>query len=419
MNQQARTIEDCIELLGDRRPKKIFILIDNHERGLINSLAKQVNNGISLTDRQLSLVLNKIEKYREGLENNDVDVDRILNEKLLRMPLREIDRNQYIRFSSENNKNTIKIRYPFSKKIAAIWSELEKNLIGPVFEDWNDKFAKHVLLTETNIELILDNFKDQSFEIDESIREKYKEIKKIRNSIKSLKPYVDFIDDKVFIKNVDLRCETYFHEYTQKNKKTPLIDVVKAKNLGIFEKTDSLISMIETLSSNDLEKNILLAPNNRFNINPESNELENLIKIIDNLEQWPVLFVLDENTDLYDNIKSLTRILKKFLKEDQFTVFFRMSQSTQKNQEFNQFIKDNRLNNYIDDKIKAVAILKNKIPKPLIKSTWKPSTALVLSSISSGKLSAYLNDFENVYYYNNSLLNKYSSILTNTKVINV
>ena len=72
-------------------------------------------------------------------------------------------------------------------------------------------------------------------------------------------------------------------------------------------------------------------------------------------------------------------------------------------QQFNQFVKDNHLNNYIDSTTKVVFILRTRIPKPLLKADWRPTTAVITSSHDFGRMAAYLNDFSTVYYYNNSI----------------
>ena len=116
----THTIEDAIEILGGTKPRIINVRIDISEQSLVRSLAKQVNKGTALTDRQLELSIKKIEKYRPGLEKNKVDVDQLLLTKRTRYPLREIDRTQSISLQVEKDKKVkILIKYVFSKKFAA------------------------------------------------------------------------------------------------------------------------------------------------------------------------------------------------------------------------------------------------------------------------------------------------------------
>ncbi len=98
-------------------------------------------------------------------------------------------------------------------------------------------------------------------------------------------------------------------------------------------------------------------------------------------------------------------------------VFFRLKNEQMGHQQFNQFVKDNHLNNYIDSTTKVVFISRNKIPKPLIKADWQPRTAIITSNHDFGKLSAYLNDFSTVYYYNNSVAMRNSRLKGADKIV--
>ena len=50
------------------------------------------------------------------------------------------------------------------------------------------------------------------------------------------------------------------------------------------------------------------------------------------------------------------------------------------NSNFNQYIKDNNLNNSLDKSTKVVYIRSNKIPKPLLKLNWNANSVLLLNS---------------------------------------
>ena len=134
------TIEDALELLGGIAHRSVNIRIDINEQSLVKSLAKQVSRQIALTDRQLDLSLKKIEKYRVGLTQNNVDVDSLLIEKSLRFPLREIDRTQSITLVADSdNKFKIRVKFVFSKKFDQIWQGVQSRLIGSVVDQKNYK----------------------------------------------------------------------------------------------------------------------------------------------------------------------------------------------------------------------------------------------------------------------------------------
>jgi serine kinase of HPr protein (carbohydrate metabolism regulator) len=113
----------------------------------------------------------------------------------------------------------------------------------------------------------------------------------------------------------------------------------------------------------------------------------------------------------------MTESFSKFVARDSINVFFRLKNEQKDFNEFNQYIKDNHLNNYIDSKTKIVFISRTRIPKPLLKADWKPSTAIITSNHDFGKLSAYLNDFSTVYYYNNSITMRNSRLKGADKIV--
>ena len=74
------------------------------------------------------------------------------------------------------------------------------------------------------------------------------------------------------------------------------------------------------------------------------------------------------------------------------------------NSEFNQYVKTNNLNKPLDKTTKVVYIRSNKIPKPLIKSDWKASSALLLSSFrTDNNTSCLLDMFDLVVHYDDNV----------------
>lgn len=402
----SHTIEDAIEILGGTKPRIVNVRIDLGEQSLVRSLAKQVNKGTALTDRQLDLATKKIEKYRLGLEKNKVDVDLLLLNKRTRYPLREIDRTQSISLHVEKDKKVkILIKYVFSKRFAVIWDEIVKDLIGSYRED---KGIKEILFNERDLRTVVDSLRPLQFEVSDEIAELYNTIEEILVNPSESIPYVDFIDDKIELKNISSQCIKYLEsELTDVKDSDFLVFLERLKNCGIYHKNGEIIKKITEKAPNNLIKTILVETGTRFRINPEEHDIDTVFDIIDNLKQWPLLILVDEKKDIISQIKTCIPKLLKYVHKEEINIFFRLESDNLENVEFNQFVKDNNLNNYINANTKVVFITKNRIPKPLFNADWKPHTALVTSSYEYGKTSAYLSDFPAVYYYNNSLNTKY------------
>lgn len=396
MPQKIIYVEDCLEYLGGLKSNTVKIPIDSHEWTVIKSLAEQVFNDIALTDRQLNLVLKKIEKYRYGLEVNFVDVDDILLTKRLRKPIRYIDRSQYAKIDQVNNENVIIIRYPFSKRLESKWHSISQSIKGPIKYDKSDN-TKIILLTERNICLLIDEFLDRDFTIDPKLLEIYEKIKDIKKEPESYLPCIDFADGEIVLRNLHDRCLAYLDEKNTDLDQDFPSSISMIKGCGVLNLSEKLLDEIDHRNYTVLTKEILKNPKTRLKIDPKNHDFDQLLTAIEKLNQWPVLIMIDENQNTPSLVKFINEKLKNYIPTDKFTVFFRLGADKK---EFNQYIKDQNLNNYIDKDTRVVIIIKNKIPKPLLKSEWKPRTAIVMSTNTYGRSSAYINQFENVYYYN-------------------
>lgn len=405
-----QTIEDVLEMLGGQVATTVSICIDANDRNLLRSLAKQVYNSVALTDRQLSLSLTKIKKYKDELEKNNVDVDKIVTTQSLRRPLREIDRSQvvYLEKIAYGHTSLIVIKYVFSKKFAAEWNRLTKHLIGVQPEV---KGFKRILYNEKNIFFLVSKLSTLGFVIDQEIQEIYENIVEIRNFPEKTIPHVKEENGKIKIENTSATCKKFLDEKFPQIADDNFLDfLASAKNCGVYLKSSEIVKKIQNFPATEIAKNILLQKSTKFRINPSRYSLNDVLGIIDELNQWPVLLVMDENSQIFNQIQNVVSALSLKVNPDQINVFFRLKNEQFEGQQFNQFIRDNDLNNHIDSNTKAVFITKNRIPKPLLKSGWLPKTALVFTSNDFGKLAAYLNDIANVYYYNNSVILRHSRI---------
>lgn len=413
------TVEDTLEILAGLIPRLINIRIDQSERNLIRSLAKQCHNNIALTDKQLELSLKKIAKYKTGLEQNSVDVDSVLNLKLLRMPLREIDRSHSITtgINPVSEKPALVVKFPYSKKISKIWDEVNEKIIGEYVKEKN---VHYIAPSEHNLYLLVDRLKDQSFDIDEKIMEIYRNIEDILENPNKFVPYIDLVEDSIVLKNVSRHCREYF------DKKFPKIDssnilaaINELKNCGITHKNPEILKKISSVTDSEIVKKVLSSTETRFRLSPETHSVSDIAKIVDSLEQWPLLVILEGENTAYEQVTQAYEQLKGKISNKEMTVFFRLNKGQKNSEEFAQFVKDNGLNNYIDSSIKVVFITKTRIPKPLLKADWKPNSAILMSSHDYGKTAAYLNDFPTVYYFNDSLLHRNSKIKGSKAIVNL
>lgn len=397
------TVEETIEILAGAKPRTVNIRLDRTDIKIITSLGRQMIRGIALTDRQFDLALVKIEKYQDGLERCGVAVDQVLALKTLRWPIREVDRTQamYLAKDPETNKTVILVKYVFSKKFAEIWAMLEDRITASTQLDKN---IKQISYTEKNLYLTVIAMQDLAVDISEEIYEIFEKIEKIMENPETVVPYLTYADESYSVVNANSKCKEYLDKKFATVTDSNLLEFVdKAKHAGIFLKSENFTKKLRNFPTSDLTRKMVLDPATRFRLDPEKYSAEEITASIADLNQWPLLVILEENSEILTTLKTMVDCLSKYVPVNQMNVFFRLKNEQKECKEFTQYVKDNHLNNYIDKETKVVFISRNRIPKPLLKSEWHPSTAVLLSNHDFGKLSAYLNDFSTVYYYNNSI----------------
>ena len=406
------TIEDTLEILAGGFPRRINIRLDTADIRLLTSLKKQLAQKIPLTDRQLDLSLKKIEKYRANLEKCNVDVDHILTVKPLKWPLRVIDRTQSVEIETDTttNKPMIVVKYVFSKKFAEFWAKIEEHT-----NTYNrtDRGVKKIPYSEKCLYLVVQGLVKMNFTISSEVLEIYEKIEKILENPENFVPYVDYVEDTVVLKNLNSKCESAIIEKFGTRYTCSIFEYVDyAKSLGVTLKTQNLIKYLSEISPSVLTKKISIESSTRYRLYPEE-----LFSAVNTFNQWPLVIVVEENDQVLSIVSKMVNELSNIIPKEKINVFFRLKNEQPEYEKFTQFIKDNGLNNYIDSTTKVVFISRGRIPKPLLKADWKPTTAIITSNHDFGRMSAYLNDFSTVYYYNSSVSLRNSRLKGADKIV--
>ena len=91
------------------------------------------------------------------------------------------------------------------------------------------------------------------------------------------------------------------------------------------------------------------------------------------------------------------------------SVLFRLSNEV--GASFNEYVKENNLNNWVDKNTKIVYISNEKLPKLLISGEWKPSAALVFGSFPSRYSDAYITSHCDLIIYRDESMSMFKRIL--------
>lgn len=409
------SIEETIEILANIQVCNTRIRLDSSDRGLITSIGKQVYNNLPLTLKQLDVIVQKIKKYKIKLELNGVDVNGTLNAMQLRMPLRQIQRQNKISIVSNNDVHCIEVSFAWNTEdFSKEWSKIEKTLTGPLYEP---SYRKITSLTERNLYEIVTALEPLGFEISDELKSSYDKIKTIYENMMQYVPNLDYVNSTFVLNNVSDLCKKTIDSDLAISSNI-LSYINRLKYYGITHVSDSVKELVYNIDCHQYSKSLTLCDQTRYRIKPSQVSISELSCIVNEIEQWPVIIMVEDSGKVLSHVQSIIDSFSNKLSKSEMTVFFRLNEHPDA-LKFSEYVKDNNLNNYIDDKTKLVIISKSRIPKALIKSNWKPNLAILTCSHDFGKTSVYLNDIPLVIYYNDSITVKYDKIKGNIPIVDL
>ena len=408
-------VEDYLEnLVGLSGTKKYNL--ERSDATFLSSIARQVFKGVGLTDRQHNAVKEKLIKYKDQFETFDEDsLDHF------RIPLRQIDRSQYITivdseslelgsvFSTETSKSKwIKIRFPFNKKTITVIESLKFKLVGSYNQrsmysnGYYHKKGSHehyFKLTEQTAYSIVDNFKEKNFNIDNDLVDYYNRVKVIADNPQQYVPGIYNFNLENIVQSTK---DVLINELGEINNSTLALykDRSLLYDLRHFD-DDDLSKSIKNFSL--LSQKIINRKNNLLFVNKNEWLVDSLLESILELNRFPLLVMLDEEHAI-DQLSTIHQHLRNIINNTDTSVMFRLDNNEDEKIAFNQYVKDNKLNNLVDKNTKVVYISKSKLPKPLMRTGWKPNCVLSPSSIrTTAKTDVYENECDLAIHYDTQL----------------
>ncbi len=367
-------------------------MLKTSDVNLITSLGRQVLRGTAFTDRQYELAVKKCNEYYNFLFEFGIDKTDFEN---LRLPLREIDRSKWVRKIEHKGEDCLAVRFTFNKKLIEI---LEKTRNREKAYDRELKIH-YFPYNEQTIFQVLNLLEGKNFEVEESIQLVYKELLQMNNNKKDHVPGIYGLKFRNFSsKAIDVMVED--------------IGQPSGKNLPIFADRKNMYG-VEHIDENDLNDSvqrlnpltnkIIRRKSTQIFINKDVYNYNILAESLLELFRYPILIVCNDKFKLND-IQPFYETFKGVFQQESFSVLFREENNTADGQEINNYIKDKKLNAPLDTTSKIVYINGDNIPKPLLKSGWKPrSVVLSGSKMSNGKIRTYLNDCDLIIHYDTDI----------------
>jgi hypothetical protein len=351
------------------------------DKGILTSIDRQVKRGAALTDRQHDLVKTKLLSYKDFLFSVGI-ID--LQEKLdvLKYPLRFVDRSKSVVL----NNDLIEVKFPFNKKtIVTLDSVVQK--CKRFYSHEKGSSIHKFKLNEVTVNEVVSAFQHKNFYIDPNVSKFYEKIKEIEMNKESVLPGIynnkltNFKKSALDLMNLELGPLT-------------------SQNLIKFydrRRRYGITDINGTVYQNTLTETIAYREETEIAVNPEIHSLDSIVDAIIQLERFPILVLIDPDNPLHD-VAKIYNAFRDVVPNEEQTVLFRVDNS--ENYNLNNFIHDNKINNWLDTSTKIVYINKNKLPKLLLRSNWQPMATLALSSYrANSHVTTYIKDVCDLIIY--------------------
>jgi hypothetical protein len=363
MLSMTDTIEDIISSIT-------AVNLSESDRPILLSLARQLGRNIGLTDRQYDLAKQKIRSYKDELELLGFDeIEKSL--ATLKIPLRQIDRTKTIQIvdsafddvlmlKKAKAAKWIKIRFPFNKKTMQAIEELVK-AHRHEYHHPHSSHTHYFALNEPIVENVVSKFRDRNFVIDQALLDAADEIAAIS---KNKEAYVPGLYNDV-LKNLRPNAVEFIASEVDDSDPHRALKLCDRRRRYGLDHVDvdvqaGLLGEIAHRDSTEVKLNLELHPINE------------LADVINTLDRFPLLVLIDEKTAL-EEVKSVHEAFAGVDNSKQ-AALFRVTSSGSPT--VNDYIKDHKLNNWVDKNTKIVYISKNKLPKVLLNSKWQPMCVL-------------------------------------------
>ena len=417
----VNTIEDCLEHLVGYHARMDDLPYDLHEDNVkvIRSVAKQVYKGKALTEKQFYMC-NKIlqDYYVTEFHKNGIDITEAVHEH--REPFRQVDKSFWIKIvrqkdyvQNSTDEKRLAIRFPFNRKMIDAIDRLKR--LAP------DSYSYHEHThffepTERNITRVVEvaNTITANWEISDEIQQVYKECLEYEKTRHNYIPGVYNTEVRNLPDRTMKFLQEEFGDVTQENVHI-LFDRRFRYGLHHFDNKESLTKHLSPLAS-------ALANRKGKFVEVDSNKWSsnNVVDALVQLDRFPLMVVITKVLDAIDQIKLWNDLFKNVIDTNKTSCMFRLD--NQSNGEFNQYVKDQGLNNNVTPETQIVYVLETKYPNTLQKAGWSPIASLGIANsqrYNSTKVSLAVEDMDLSIFYNSqpSIIAKYGKSATGIESI--
>jgi hypothetical protein len=392
-------VEDLIQrLVGEGKYlfQTVIVPDPSWEYTFLTSVSEQIGRGNSLTEKQASLSLRIIKRYKTSLEavfKQSID----LNNPVFAQPFRKLHAEKAI--SVEDKK--ILVKFPYDQDLIKQLQKFVEEAAPPPATNtygntkgyiggWNPeaKVWQFSLREETVLWLGM-NFVPLGFSVDDTFGNWFKEITSI----------VDNAEEHAMMAVKTQDCYTFRND----NGKIPVLQtnnvvefLLHSKNYGVNIWDESIAQDLNSEPRSPVTL-ALVQGHNTIYVDSTKQPLNDFNDVL--LHGGPILIVIPGGSEIKHTKKWHEHITSLGIENKNIAVMFRTP--NQDNGDFNKYVKENSLNNSVDENTKVVFV-STKIPKPLVKSGIVFNTVINLGYYNNMhfSMSILLTSAPNIVYYN-------------------
>ena len=379
--ENPATCEDCLAFLVESGK------METADKTILRSIHKQVSRKTAMTDRQFALVKQKLLTYARLWQENSIDIKSYVDN--LKYPLREIDRSHWIKILRWKEEDVLGIRFPFNKKVIDRVEELRRlNEINIKAHSYKDNVHCFPLTPQNvfNLVDIASRF-ESKFSIHQEVIDTYHQLLEYENQKDKYVPGVYGYK----VKNIPDNAIEYLKGTIGQVEDDNLALYYERRHLygfvafdqGLLDKS---ISKFSTVAQNIIKRKQAVVL-----INNKTVPINDLMSAVVEVNRLPMLIALNNN-QAHDQLFEIHNTLKYIIPNEEMTVLFRKDGQDP----FNDYVKDQKLNNKVDKNTKIVYISSNKLPKPLLQADWIANCSLSFDSskLTHNHVTDYFESFD-------------------------
>lgn len=347
-------IEDLIILLSLRAK------MNPYDDNLVHSFHDQISRGSGLTEKQAVVALKILSRQQDKLcQIIGKDISDFINNPTFRLGKRTVNNAKRITVIDYTGYGrALKVEFPYSDELVA---KIRQRRSTFNLAQWDKEEKAWIFsLDERAISFLEEIGATSEFELDEEIAGYLAQVQDIKKNFEKYVPMVSIKEGIPIFANIP--------DYVPQPKTSdPLEALFLARKAGIQTWDDTIDNELQRNGIDPIVKKFLdSSPDVDFEILLEEHSIFGIKDIIRFLR--PCIFVIPGGSEM-EKVQTSIELLKSAgVTESEISVLFRLPKET--GEKFNNFVRDQQLNNPVTDSTQAVFI-SSKVPKTIIEPKIK------------------------------------------------